>query len=123
MAKGKWIEKLAAYATVIGLPVAILGVYLAYLQLRSSTPGENPELQGLTKVSDRESPNYLSGWTTVFEDSQVLQGRGGTMSLYSQEVAPGFQVYVHIPKERVLKSERMRDGAGNAYLAVTVRSP
>src|SRR5947209_946477 len=105
----KKVEKIAAYATIIGLPVAILAVYLTYLQLRSSTPGDHSEHQGASEVSDEDNPNYFSGWTTTFEDNQVLQGRGGTMSLYSREVVPGFQVYVHIPKERVLKSERMKD--------------
>jgi hypothetical protein len=120
------IEKLAAYATILGLPIAILGLVLAFFQLRTpeqnSVPGPAPQpINGPTPTGD--NPNYLSGWTTTFEDHQVLQGQGGIMSLYDREVVPGFHVFVHIPKERVLKSEWMRDGDGQSYLAVTLTAP
>jgi hypothetical protein len=95
---------------IIGALVLALGGYLTYLaQYHSSFGGDNP--------------NYFSGWTRVFAENQVLSGVGGTMSLYDSEVAPGFQVFVHIPKERVLRSEQMRDGDGRPYVAVTVRPP
>ena len=74
------------------------------------------------QVTDAHS-SYISGWTTIFEENGVLRGRGGTLSIYPKEVVPGYQVYVHIPKERVLKAEWTKDGGGKAFLAVTVRPP
>ena len=74
------------------------------------------------QVTDAHS-SYISGWTTIFEENGVLRGKGGTLSVYPKEVVPGYQVYVHIPKERVLKAEWTKDGGGKAFLAVTVRPP
>jgi hypothetical protein len=74
------------------------------------------------QVTDANS-SYISGWTTIFEENGVLRGRGGTLSVYPKEMVSGYQVYVHIPKERVLKSEWVKDGGGNDFLAVTVRPP
>ena len=69
------------------------------------------------------SPDHVGGWTTIFEERQVLQGRGGTLSLYPREQAPGYQVYVIVPRSRVLQTNWMKDGGGNDFLAVTVRPP
>jgi hypothetical protein len=74
------------------------------------------------QVTDPSS-SYISGWTSTFEENGVLRGRGGTLSVYPKEVVPGFQVYVHIPKERVLKAEWTKDGGGNDFVAVTVGPP
>jgi len=74
------------------------------------------------QVTDAHSSS-ISGWTTIFEENGVLRGRGGSLSVYPKEVVPGYQVCVHIPKERVLKSEWVKDGGGKDFLAVTVRPP
>lgn len=74
------------------------------------------------QVTDPSS-SYISGWTTIFEENGVLKGRGGTLSVYPNERVPGYQVYVHIPRTRVLKSEWVKDGGGNDFVAVTVRPP
>lgn len=66
----------------------------------------------------------LSGWTTIFEENQVLRGwRGGQISLYPREIVSGYQVFVHIPKNRVQNHEWTKDGGGNDMLVVTVLPP
>jgi len=67
--------------------------------------------------------SYISGWTTIFEENGVLRGRGGTLTLYPEEIVQGYMVYVHVPRERIVKSEWVKDGGGNDMLAVTVTPP
>ena len=69
---------------------------------RAGLDYQTPDGRAATKAAVTA---YISGWTTIYEENRLRRGMGGTLSVYPKETMRGFQVCVHIPKERVLKSE------------------
>jgi hypothetical protein len=113
-APGKATYRVVGALIIGGVGLLVLVVWLAAEALFDEEAARRMSHPGAS---------HIAGWTTIYEESGVLQGRGGTLSVYPKEIVPGFQVFVHIPRERVVKSEWVADGGGNPFLAVTVRPP
>jgi hypothetical protein len=103
---------------VVSLLTAGLGAIALTIWWGLDTHDYNRTRQGMTV----DAASALSGWTTIFEEHQVLRGpSGGQLTLTPRERVPGYQVFVHIPKARVGKWEWTKDGGGNDMLVVDVR--